>query len=589
MSRLLSPGVDASQGDRPSLAALAGSLSILGLTAFVLANLLDDFAFFRVASFQASRMDVPTPLRNATSYVVLYAASLVAWVLFIGHARRLVRYLGYAVTAWAITTHLGFKAVNGYGFTYHEASLVWAETAFIDEALGFFAASWIPIGLGTLAALYCYERFAVPRLVGPSSLLWCALPLLVVPAHAAFLEHTFCKVYQTPVPFRVPMLLDYARKVHAPYVGPREAPFLEVANAPLADHIVLIVDESIRGDLLGVNGGPGATTEALESRRRAWWSYGVASSPSNASATSHIILQSGLQPTAVPDLERRSLKGPYLFAYLQHAGFAAFQLNTQHYSLQPTNFMTRFDVDALDGRFLERREYSGRSEWDMDLLGIDRLERLIAGHERSFTYWVKAGAHFPYKGKHPPDAAPFATSEPERDDPGARRRTSYLNVLSWTVGHFLAELIDRLEATGESVLVFYTADHGQSLVPRRGERSVQPHGVLDAPPSTQANVPLVLLGFGQSLREALAARYLPELRDRVSAFEIFPTLLAAAGYDASEVAAHYGIGLFDARERPPRAFISGNLFAEPNAYEAPWIREGGSAVHLNRFELDGTP
>jgi lipid A ethanolaminephosphotransferase len=569
---------------------IAGSLALVALGLFVLDGLLDGFDFPRELRYQLARRDVPGALRNGALYAGVYGLCQAGLAVLLGHARRPLRLAGYSLLVVSATAELGFRNANGYGFGSHEASLLWAAPDFVGDALVFFVGSWWWPLLASLACAFAFERLVVPRLERPHSLALLLLPTAAFLAGARLLEVTHAKLYQTPLAFRVPLLAHYAWKVQTLYLGPRAEPALAPAAAPLADHLVLVVDESVRGDLLSLNGAPFETTPRLAALGPALFNYGIASAPSNLSESSNLVFQSGLRPDQIPDRELASLKGPSLFAYMARAGFDPFLIDAQIYSDRPTNFMTRYDLEALAGHLLVRRRRAGLREWEMDFAALDELVAIVASHERSFVYLVKTGAHFPYEDKYPDAARHYAPTlalgEARRGGPQALH--SYLNALRWTVDAFLAEAAARLEATGRRALLVYTSDHGQSgLLPEEIEGAPGfPHATPVDPPRAQAAVPLLVLAIGAEVRPAMAARYHPGLRDRASGFEIFPTLLVAAGYREEEVAARHLPSLFDAQApRGPRIFVSGNLFGRGHGYENRQVRRT-SEVFLNPFELD---
>jgi arylsulfatase A-like enzyme len=142
-----------------------------------------------------------------------------------------------------------------------------------------------------------------------------------------------------------------------------------------------------------------------------------------------------------------------------------------------------------------------------------------------------------------------------------------------------------LEETGREVLVLYTSDHGQSFDPAARSWTL-PHAVVDDPPMVQAAVPLLLLTVGEPLGEQIRTRYDPRLVDGVSGFEIFPTLLQAAGYTRSDVPELH-TSLFEPDgPRPERAFLSGNLFSQEGGFYIynPTL---GDAGFRNAFSSEG--
>jgi len=555
---------------------------------FVLYGLLEDFAFFETTAYQLARRDVENPSDNALIYAGAYLLSIAALVALYGSASRILRWVAFVATAASLAVYLSFKSTNGYGFTFHEASLVWSESELILDALRFFSAqSALPIGIAlALAVGIAFLARFLPRVPALVSL---ALLIGSVWLGHGLLERTVGKVYQSPIPHRVLLLTFYAYNHRTLYYGEREAPFIEPRAEPIAPHIVFVMDESIAGDLLGIHNPRYDTTPFLCSISDRILDFGIAASASNLSSTTSLIVQSGLRPDQFPDTDLRSLKNPNIFTYMQLAGFRSFLLDSQHYSRRPTNLMSGFDLAALDGQVVVRDLAIGAMTREMDFRALDYLVEIVTTNERSFTYVLKTGAHFPYGDKYPPEATVF---QPTFDDPspgGNREKTlnTYLNALRWTVDHYLHELIDRIEVTGREVVVIYTSDHGQSIAeavddegPAPQHRPQRwPHGLAVDPPLEQAMVPLLVFGINGEVQARLMTLYDPVVRGRVSGFEFFPTLLLLAGYMPEDLHRHYHHTIFDSEpDRADRFFVSGNLFGVGGGfYNHPTVRSSGYA------------
>ncbi len=580
-----------------SLLTLSGvaRLSLFALAVFALLNLADRFAFFRVVVFQLGRGDSATPVRNAVIYAGAYLVGLAGLVVLYNHASRWIRVPAWVATALAVTVFMGFRSVNGYGFTYHEASLLWGEVDFFPAALVSFLGHYALPVLAALAVVWGLARVARARVPRIGSLALCLIPVAAFAAYDQLLDRTYGKVTEAPVPYRVPVLTAWAWRHRIPWYGEREATLLSPSGSPLADHFVLIMDESVSGDMLGINGGEAETTPFLASLGGRVLNYGIASSISNLSSTTNLALQSGLRRDQVPDRALRSLKGPNLFSYMQAAGFRAFLIDNQIYSGRPNNLMTRFDLDALDGHLLLRTLENEAADDAIDYVAIDYLERIVRENERSFSYLLKVGAHFPYDRKYPAGEAVFRPTLSEGGSGGNLEKTlnSYRNALRWNADGFLRALVERLGALDRDVILVYTADHGQSLfasVDDGGQTVAHrparwPHGVPVDPPPRQASVPLLLAGFGEGVSGTLGALYEPGLRDRVSQFELFPALLELAGYDRAEIRRHYHFGLFEREAaRGARFFVSGNLFGIGGGFYTHELVE--SSCHVNEFTLE---
>jgi lipid A ethanolaminephosphotransferase len=379
------------------------------------------------------------------------------------------------------------------------------------------------------------------------------------------------------------MLAAFAWQHRLPIYAERDAPYFAPDGAPLADHIILVVDESISGHWLGVNGAAVDTTPWLSSAPAGVFNYGIASAISNLSSSSNILLQTGLRPSDVPDRTLRALRGPNLFSYAEQAGFHTALIDAQTYSDAPPNLMTGFDLRRIATVVRLREAEVALPEHAVDFAALPLISDIVEGHRRSFIYLIKTGAHLPYGDKSPADERSFSTVASTQV---TRVRHEYWDAIRWSADHFLQQLAARLESSERNVLVVYTSDHGQFLADETSQdRLISPHATLNAPPSEQASVPLLLLGFGEPVRAALSARFQRELVDHASAFQIFPTLLQAAGYSAENSRAYYAPSLFEGVLETPRIFVTGNIIAR-NAGAYVLNREIGDGCFVNPFDVE---
>jgi glucan phosphoethanolaminetransferase (alkaline phosphatase superfamily) len=142
---------------------------------------------------------------------------------------------------------------------------------------------------------------------------------------------------------------------------------------------------------------------------------------------------------------------------------------------------------------------------------------------------------------------------------------SYDNAVHWSVDTFFRTLLPRIPY--ESTFLLYTSDHGQSI---KEGASLATHGVVENPPSVQANVPLFAWGHYATKRF-----HSPKLSlDRYSQFQVFPTVVQVFGYDAAEIQDMYGPALWEGASSS-RRFISGDVFGrgQPRMNEFDLTRE----------------
>ncbi|RTZ96621.1 MAG: hypothetical protein DSY90_09945 [Deltaproteobacteria bacterium] len=89
----------------------------------------------------------------------------------------------------------------------------------------------------------------------------------------------------------------------------------------MVKYIVYIVDESVRGDFLGINGHEKATTPYLKTVGKNIFNFGISSSIANCSEATRLALRSGLRRDQIPDFDYQALKQPTIWQYAKKGGF----------------------------------------------------------------------------------------------------------------------------------------------------------------------------------------------------------------------------------------------------------------------------
>jgi glucan phosphoethanolaminetransferase (alkaline phosphatase superfamily) len=500
-------------------------------------------------------------LRKSLLYAAAHGMSVLALTILLLRGGGLCRVLVWAGVLFASTIELGMQEINGQGFELWEARLFIAEAGMGDEALRTYWPSFLRPALTLLGVIAVLELIARKlRQENPLGV-FAALGLLalgfvgpsVVIAKTEGLSSAF------PAVFKIPVVAVYANLPEG-VARLRSDPLIPApATRSGPRHLVLVVDESVRGDFLEVNGGTLVPTPFLAQRARPFVNFGVACAGTNSSAPSNILLQTGLGPDELMSNPAAAEEAPTIFQYARRSerrtAFLAAQKIKSWYYVSP------FDLNAIDHYRGLRERHPEISDAAIDERLIDELEVVLAASpEGSFSYLLKMGAHFPYGEKHP-EGAEGAPPEALAALPNAERRAlvaAYAPAARWASDGFLQKLLNRLE--GQDAVVVYTSDHGQSLL-EGGIKGT--HGIYRDPPASQANVPLMVFGTNEDQRRALAElsrEVLPRHRDRMCHEEIFPTLLGFLGFEAGAIREHYGPGLFSPHDPRPRRFFSGDPF-----------------------------
>jgi lipid A ethanolaminephosphotransferase len=430
-----------------------------------------------------------------------------------------------------------------------EAERVVGLAAFADNIVAFYPGSVLFAMLAAVLGLVAVQMPPHVRSLGVAHRLTAMLlaPLLPVGAMTGVLykrggdgTEGLPEQFKAPA-FAVALGLERALSGGRPQ---RRDVAIVASREPAARHVVVLMDESIRGDLLDIN-RPGGAYSGLLRHRAVAANFGVASSIANCSAATNAGFRYGV--TRRNHLEELRVN-PSIWRYARKAGFRTVYIDGQRHGGGLMNLMTAEEAADIDV-FLQLPRETRPFERDLEI--ARRLKGLL-GAERSFIFVNKMGAHFPYEGKYPPESARFMPvmkqtyfgSEVDpasergwmfRPDPGesdihTRFRNSYLNAVEWNVGRFFDTLLDGIDLS-QTVLV-YTADHGQDLHEDRSpgfNTHCSRHG-----PLTEGMVPLVILtGIEPVLREMREAAR--RNHNAATQFNLFPSVLQLLGYEREDV------------------------------------------------------
>ncbi|MFN0263339.1 sulfatase-like hydrolase/transferase [Tepidamorphus sp. 3E244] len=317
---------------------------------------------------------------------------------------------------------------------------------------------------------------------------------------------------------------------------------------PAIRNIVLLVDESVRGDYIDWRPGNPYTPQMAANADR-FIDFGPAASGGNCSHYSNALIRLGAKREDVTGSLRTNAS---IWKYAKAAGYrtvfidAQAQVNKNASRLQ--NFMTVAETGDID-RVVMLGE-GAIPDLDFKLLKV--VEEEIAGGEPVFIYANKNGAHFPYDHGYPATEAKFTPV----DSSLAKSTTqtlvnSYRNNVAWNVDRFFAELL--ADAKLDDTLVLYTSDHAQNFQTGR-----LTHCTVEDPDPREAFVPMMAItqdaALEARLREAAARNHA-----NTDHFQISPTLFELMGFDKQTITASHGQSLFEVVDGPKR-FTTGDIF-----------------------------
>ncbi|HEV2748024.1 MAG TPA: sulfatase-like hydrolase/transferase [Allosphingosinicella sp.] len=355
----------------------------------------------------------------------------------------------------------------------------------------------------------------------------------------------------------------------------RQAVAIPRSGKRIERDIVLIVDESVGGNYLDLNAPGGARSGLKEPRAgAAIRNYGYAAAITNCSIGTNLTLRYG---GTRADYRRINATMPSIWSYARAAGLRTVYIDAQRIGGQLHNLMTEEELHAVDRHI----QFDAVPVRDRDMAAADALAELLGNRTAEFVMVNKVGAHFPIHDKYPDAFMRYRPALPRGgheaiSDTGSRAgfggsaedwrryRNSYRNTLLWNVGGFFDRLLARADL-GTATLI-YTSDHGQDLH-ERGRTGLNTHCSSDPVPE-EGLVPLVVIE-GDALETLAWERHLDRNRNRVSHYQIFPTLLELMGYAPDRVRPVYGDSLV-ARSRD--AFTFNTLFNARLGRQPVWKR-----------------
>jgi lipid A ethanolaminephosphotransferase len=346
------------------------------------------------------------------------------------------------------------------------------------------------------------------------------------------------------------------------YRGPRdELPPFHASQRPL-DSIIYVIDESVRGSNLSLNGYPRATTPFLQSleTRGLLKNLGICVAAGSFTHISNAYLITG--HNAFPDNAFQTDKNPTIFDYAKKMGYETIYIDiNQVYLYSLMKAAGDGPVRSLD-RWMTDKSFKER-HIDLDTtkdLGVARVLSSLLNEKGGYFILVnKKGLHFHYRNNYPDDTAstvwkPVMKASESIDPSSAGREklvNTYDNGIRFQVDEFFRVFVS--ETTNQNYVVLYTSDHGQTLAEHgKVYTHMKPDNVI-------VDVPDFLVSGERYGRKDLLDGIPPGLR--VSHLNNFATLLDLMGVPMSLRVRPYDKSIFSltAGDNRVRYYMSGSL------------------------------
>jgi len=483
-------------------------------------------------------------------YVLVTLLGFVSMALLFFFKQKRYFFLGILILFLSYGIELVYKDINGFGFGLNELGTALNEAdAFALDALVTYASSikkaliilfFVLIVVVLLRKIMVRKRWFVSNLkIVMTFLLAWALSYSITYKTTGETQNrpTLIKLLDTFVYYATNRL----------YYGEREV----LKQKPLLEgkykNIIFIVDESIGGKYLSINGYEKETTPYLKSIKERYINLGLASSGANCSASSNIILMSGIQLDELPDKENRALKKATIFQYAKNAGYKTHYISGQGIGSNLQNHMTKYDLKDIDN-FAQAKAYIEHQKIPEEFI-IGATQKALKSADKNFIFIVKLGAHFQWEYTYPKEERYFLPTL-ERGDAlslnlKANAINSYLNAIKYNVDLFFKYFLDRIDFfSREDTIIIYTSDHGQSIFPL-----------------SQGIVPLLLF-VPKGDKVFSQVNFKP---NSYSHYQLFPTMQKLMGYEGVEEKT-----LFDkVGSEPQQIFVSGDIFGRSSLQRNP--------------------
>lgn len=373
----------------------------------------------------------------------------------------------------------------------------------------------------------------------------------------AFPSVSFNAFYRTVFNFPVSW---YFGSIHQPafsvfYQTPRKEITFRAQHLP-NNNIVFIVDESMRGDHLSLNGYSRPTTPFLDELNQKGFikNWGVATSGTTCSITSNNLLLTGVNE--IPDTNGDIFKFPTVFQYAKAMGYKTFYFDGQ---LSYRWIGKPSDVADVDEWLMPDTLKKG--DWyDIDAEIARKVKEIVSSSTGNFIWINKFGVHFPYKNSYPDSAAkwlPVLESSNKlvlypTGDEHEKLKNSYDNAVLYNSQSFFANIFEN--GLAANTFYVYTSDHGQNLSESGRANS---HCLMT---KNEANVPLFIVAEPE-IMPVVDTGY------KASHANIFPALLDLMSFPESERQKTYSPSLLETghTDSKPRFYFSGNLHSKISA------------------------
>ena len=467
----------------------------------------------------------------------------------------------FAVFAFGILLEYGYSRAIGRFTNGFDVSVALSATA---DQQAYAASTYIEptsfLAIVVLGVMMWAGRTKWKATAGPGMLTTVMVGIALFSVHLAFVNPILFDRRFTGTSLSSLFLTSAEYFVYEPLSAPASRENVEapaVVSQP-KNNIVVIFDESVRGDHLSLNGYERRTTPFLDElkQKKLLTNFGIAVSGATSSALSFDAFVSGATADDIAGKGFSTTKGmPLIFQYAKAMGYQTYYIDGQR-----TDYWAggEGDVRFLD-HFISSREIVGPNwehekyidrgaidrigsedkvdPWELDAKIAETVKGIYAGSTGNFIFVYKRGTHIPYQNAYPENATtwkPAYNWDDYYEIPSADKLkaviNSYDNSIRYNIDGFFQSLATDYSDLPNDTVIAYTSDHGESLY----AQGAAGHGGRSR---EEATVPMFLIGLkDQSVDTSFKASHA----------NLFTSLLDLMDYPEAMRGHSYAISLFKA-------------------------------------------
>ena len=200
------------------------------------------------------------------------------------------------------------------------------------------------------------------------------------------------------------------------------------------EKIVLIMDESVRGDYLSIN-RPAMNTTPFLSSLKGLVNFGIASSATNCSIDTRLAIRHGMRASDLGHTWSEIMDRTTIWQYARYAGFKTIYIDSFGSPFGVPYGMTLTERSYID----ERIAMNEMPHYQRDIRNAQILRNLLDRQEKMFIVVDKYGTHVPYDRMYPQEQNAFYAdlSKPFNLNDTNETILHYKNAIKWSVDGFL--------------------------------------------------------------------------------------------------------------------------------------------------------